>query len=131
MIVLDTDSIMQFSLDEYPSGEISMIEIAIVQRMYESNEWQEICYDEYLAHFFLSFSMMYSSVEYFEEIAIHYDLNDFTFLHDIKFINWLHDASRKLIEDSMSKHLICIATYDYYLNYLNETHKKFVALLQK
>ena len=131
MIVLDNDSIMQFSLDEYPSGEISMIEIAIVQRMYESNEWQEICYDEYLAQFFLSFSMMYSSIKYFEEIAIQYDLNDFTFLHDIKFINWLYDASVKLIEESMSKHLICIATRDEYLRYLNETHKKLVALLQK
>lgn len=131
MIVLDNDSIAQFSLDECPSDGISMTEIASVQRIYENNEWQEICYDEYLTQFFLSFSMMYSSVEHFEEIAILYDLNNFTFLHDIKFINWLYDASCKLIEDSMSKHLICIATHDVYLKYLNETHKKLVALLQK
>lgn len=128
---IDNDSIMQFSQDACPSGGISMTEIAIAQRMYESNEWQETCYDEYLANFFLIFSMMYSSIEHFEEIAIQYDLNSFTFLHDIKFINWLHDASCKLIEDSVSRHLICIATHDDYLKYLNETHKKLVALLQK
>lgn len=96
------------------------IDYFLVQRIYETQSWKKYSIDdEYLADLYLSMAMSYDNID-IEELVIALDLNNLSFIHDKKFMDFMHENAVALLDSAVERGLICEATRDDYMGWLDK-----------
>lgn len=92
----------------------------LVQRIYETQSWKKYSVDdEYLADLYLCMAMSYDSID-IEELVISLDLNNLSFIHDKEFMDFMHENVVALLDSAVERDLICEATRDDYMMYIDK-----------
>ena len=62
--------------------------------------------------------MSYDSID-IEELVIALDLNNLSFIHDKEFMDFMHENAVALLDSAIERGLICEATRDDYMRWLD------------
>ena len=108
--------------------ENELFEYSLVQRIYETQSWKKYSVDdEYLGDLYLSITMSYDSID-IEELVIELDLNSLSFIHDRAFMDFMHKNVVALLDSDVERGVICEATRDDYMTYIDKMKIKLWSL---
>ena len=108
--------------------EYEQFDYSLVQRIYEEQSWKKYSVnDEYLADFYLMLAMSYDNTD-IEELVIELDLNSLSFIHDRAFMDFMHKNVVALLDSDVERGVICEATRDDYMTYIDKMKIKLWSL---
>lgn len=100
--------------------ENELFEYSLVQRIYETQSWKKYSVDdEWRADFYLRLAVSYDNID-IEELVIVLDLNSLSFIHDRAFMDFMHENTMSLLDSAVERELICEATRDDYVMYIDK-----------
>ena len=100
--------------------ENELFDYSLVQRIYETQSWKKYSVDDdWLADFYLRLTMSYDNID-IEELVIALDLHNLSFIHDRAFMDFMHENAMSLLDSAVERGLICEATRDDYVMYIDK-----------